>query len=70
MVRTVVYDDPEVQERYAALAPQTLGLIAPWQRRALRKEAEAASTHAGATSVFTVIEASLPWPRAQSSAAG
>ena len=40
MVRTVVYDSPEVQTHYAALADkQTLGLVAPLRRRTLRAEA-------------------------------
>ncbi len=41
MIRTVVYDDPLVQEHYAELASGKLGLFAPRERRDLRVEAEA-----------------------------
>lgn len=41
MIRTVVYDDPDVQAHYAELATRKLGLIEPRERRKWRREAEA-----------------------------
>jgi hypothetical protein len=42
MVRTIVYDSPQVQAHYLAEAPANLGLVAPRARRTLRVKAEQA----------------------------